>query len=131
MASTRNKNTSGNYAAEQASMLQIRQYEVYKGYRFNDQTCIPGNGLLPARLPLQMFDDNCDIESELRGIGSTNLVKPKMNTVLPPPNFGEVSSSGGYTPLPDRHMASLHITQRAPVIIPKPLVISRDQRFTF
>jgi hypothetical protein len=116
MASTRNKNTSGNYAAEQDSLLKIRQYEVYKGYRFNDQTCIPGNGLLPARLPLQMFDDNCDIESELRGIGSTNLVKPQMNSLLPPPN---------------RQMASLHIIQHAPVIIPNPLVISRDQRFTF
>jgi len=115
MASTRNKNTSGNYAAEQDSLLKIRQYEVYTGYRFNDQTCIPGNGLLPARLPFQMFDDNCDIESELRGIGSTNLVKPKTNTMLPPQN---------------RPMASLHIIQRAPVIIPTPLVISRDQRFT-
>lgn len=116
MTSTRNKNTPGNYASEQDSMLRIRQYESYTGYRFNDQTCLPGTGLLPARLPFQMFQDNCDIESELLGIGSTNLEKPKTTTVLPPP---------------DRRMASLHMFKHATPIVPEPLVVSRDQRHTF
>ena len=116
MAATRSKNTPGNYELEQEGLLKIRQYEVYKGYRFNDQTCLPGNGLMPARLPMQMFDDNCDIESELLGIGSTNLVQPKTTSMLPPP---------------DRRMASLSIAPRSPVILPEPLVISRDQRFTY
>lgn len=115
MAATRSKNTPGNYELEQEGLLKIRQYEVYNGYRFNHQTCLPGNGLMPARLPMQLFDDNCDIESELLGIGSTNLVQPKTTSMLPV----------------KRNMSSLSIAPRSHVILPEPLVISRDQRFTY
>jgi hypothetical protein len=116
MASTRSKNTPGNYALEQDSLLKIRQYEVYTGYRFNDQTCLPGRGLLPARLPFQLFDRTCDIESELLGIGATNLVQPPTGTLLPPANQG---------------WTTLNMVPATPVVIPEPLVMSMDQRFGF
>lgn len=76
MASTRSKNTPGNYALEQSCLSNARHYEMYVGYNFHEQTCYAGQGLLPGRYPLQLFRDNCDVESELLGIGSTNLVTP-------------------------------------------------------
>jgi hypothetical protein len=114
MASTRNKNTPGNYSAEQESLLQQRQYNVFENYRFPVETHLPGNGLLPARLPLQLDKQNADIESELLGIGSTNLVNPRMGSMLPPAN---------------RQIQSLNIIQKKQILLPDPLVISMDQRF--
>ena len=116
MASTRNKNTPGNYASEQASLGQVRKYGIFDSYRFAAQTHLPGNGLLPARLPMQLDKTSCDIESELLGIGSTNLENPKMTTMLPP------------APNP---IQSLNIASRSQVFLPDPLVISTEQRFNF
>ena len=114
MASTRNKNTLENYSAEQESLLQHRQYNIFQNYRFPVETHLPGNGLLPARLPLQLDKQNADIESELLGIGSTNLVNPKMGSLLPPAI---------------RPIQSLNIIRKKETILPDPLVISMDQRF--
>jgi hypothetical protein len=114
MASTRSKNTPGNYDLEQHDMFKMRKYELYQGHVFNDQTCLPGRGLLPARLPTQLFEDNCDIESELRGIGATNLVDPKTNSLLPPAA---------------RPMPTLNVIDTAAVILPQPLVVPKNYRF--
>ena len=114
MASTRNKNTPGNYELEQNNMATMREYELYQGHTFHEQTCFPGNGLLPCKFPLQLFHNNCDIESELLGINSTNLVKPQTSTLLPPEP----------KPLPFGS-----IIDKSPVILPSPLVISKTQRY--
>jgi hypothetical protein len=115
MASTRNKNTQGNYELEQLDMYKMRKYEVYQGKLMNDLTCFAGDGLLPGRYPMQLYKDTCDIETELFGIGSTNLVNPRTQSMLPPEN---------------RPMKTLNIIQKADVILPTPLVIQRDQRYT-
>lgn len=116
MASTRNKNTPENYAAEQSSMGRIRQYEMFENYRFAPQTHLPGNGLLPARLPMQLDKNSSDVESELFGIGSTNLETPKTTTMLPPPR---------------NQIQPLNIVSKPTIYLPDPLVISTDQRYRF
>ena len=120
MASTRNNNTRGNYELEQDALWKQRQYELYLGYRMNQETYLPGDGLLPARCPMQqLFAGNCDAESRLLGIGSTNLVTP--------------SSSGDefdtHTPSSLRNMKSLSIIDKPAPMLPEPLVVAKDQRF--
>ena len=114
MASTRTKNTPGNYELEQNNLSERQSYNLYQGHTFNEQTCFPGTGLLPCRYPMQLFHDNCDIESELLGIGSTNLVNPPTTTLLPPK---------------PRPLSTCAVIEKAPVILPKPLVISDNQRY--
>ena len=115
MASTRNRNTLGNYELEQNNMAELRKHKMYAGHLFHEQTCYAGDGLLPGRYPLQLFNDNCDVESELLGIGSTNLVTPKTTTMLPP----------APRPLPTGSI----IERRGDVILPTPLVISGRERY--
>ena len=95
-------------------MADMRKYEMYAGQLFHEQTCFAGDGLLPGRYPLHLFHDNFDIESELLGIGSTNLVTPKTSTMLPP----------NPRPLPTGS-----IIERRGVILPAPFVISANQRY--
>jgi len=80
MASTRNRNTPGDYANES------RRYQQYltvcaQGpmipYVYH-----PGNGLLGHRCPAERLADNAvDVESVLRGIGATDLVTPRPDVV--------------------------------------------------
>jgi len=79
MASTRNKNTPGNYYLDQKQNVCIESWQLYKnganGYAYN--TKLPGNGLNPGQLPWYTLSHNPeDIESFLWGINSTNLVNP-------------------------------------------------------
>jgi hypothetical protein len=76
MASTRNKNTRGNYALELNRSIHTQDYLLNKEYGVAKQTNQPGNGLGGAHLPRQEMSANpIEIESFLRGIGSTNLTK--------------------------------------------------------
>jgi len=114
MASTRNKNTAGNYQLEQWSLEQSRTHKAYL-YQPNGQaitTHIPGNGLLNSWLPrTQLSSNSVDVESYLRGTGTTNLVDPKPD-VIP-----------YITP-----QSSLSVAERTPLIIPKPLYVEPEQR---
>jgi hypothetical protein len=79
MASTRNKNTSGNYCLDQRQNTGIETWQLYKnganGYAYD--TKLPGNGLNPGQLPWDTLSHNAvDIETFLFGINSTNLVNP-------------------------------------------------------
>jgi len=114
MASTRNKNTSGNYKLEQLSLEQSRIHQSYI-YQPNGQaitTHFAGNGLVGSWLPrTQLSNNSVDVESFLRGTGATNLVRPKADVqpeLIP--------------------IASLSIADRIPLIIPKPLYIEPNQR---
>ena len=76
MASTRNKNTISDYRLQQDS------YEKAKLYNVNEKTTIEPKylvfGLNPHSVPNTKLSFNpTDIESQLFGIGSTNLVRPK------------------------------------------------------
>lgn len=114
MASTRNKNTPGNYCLEEVANAQSRQYTIYKnsacGEAYN--TKLPGNGLNPAQIPWNQFSYNAvDIESFLFGTNSTNLVKPA--PCLTP----ELKT-----------LQSANVYEKEPVFIPEPLVIEKNQR---
>lgn len=112
MASTRNKNTVGNYEQEQNEMHKSRKYEMYVGFGHNDTTSFAGLGLISGRYPFSTFATNySDVESELLGIGATNLVNPR-SAFIPDPI----------------QLKTLSIIKKNPVLLPEPLVVERGQR---
>jgi hypothetical protein len=113
MASTRNKNTTGNYNAEQWSLNEQINYNTYKSYGIPQSTYLPSDGLLTGRMASENLSNNyCDIESQLFGIGSTNLVTPL------PPVVPEI-----------KQLQSLAIMNKTPLIIPGDLVVQGEQRY--
>lgn len=112
MASTRNKNTPGNYNLEQRDNLQNVNYNTYAQYGTASTTRLPGNGLTPAKLPWnQMSHNAADIESFLFGINSTNLVNPAPTFV---PKLINLDSTNIY--------------EKSPILMPEPLTIEKNQR---
>ena len=114
MASTSNKNTPGNYSHEQKMNKQVDEYRTFvnsaAGHAYTNH--LPGNGLLPASNARDNLCKNyCDIESQLRGIGSTNLVNPQ------PPVKPQLKT-----------IPTQSFFQRTPMIMPKPLVMEHNQR---
>jgi|TARA_B110000285_G_C14801521_1_gene457706 hypothetical protein len=114
MASTTNKNTPGNYSAEQRVNAHIGQYLTYKhssgAKAYTNHH--PGFGVLPAKTARSALCTNyCDVESQLFGIGSTNLVapKPEVNPEYKTPQ-------------------SLNFVDGVRVQLPDPVVIQKDQR---
>ena len=78
MASTTHKNSVENYKAEQKRFQRINDYDLYEGRSVNKLTCLPGDGLLNAKYhPSLLTNNSIDIESQLLGIGATNLVNTK------------------------------------------------------
>ena len=112
MASTSCKNTPGDYQLEQWSYAQNFDYNTYKQYGRPVTNYLPGDGLLGGQVHRENFAKNsCDIESMLRGIGSTNLVNPQT------PVRGELYS-----------LKSLSVIDRIPLLIPAPLKVEPNQR---
>jgi hypothetical protein len=112
MTSTRNKNCPGDYKLEQNINNNIDAYKTMRSSTFAYENYLAGDGLLVGKNPREILCNNyCDVESELFGIGTTNLVKPK-DPVIPDLN----------------PIKSLNIIERIPVIIPKPLVVEKGQR---
>tara|TARA_B110000879_G_C11120735_1_gene491668 strand:+ start:618 stop:974 length:357 start_codon:yes stop_codon:yes gene_type:complete len=114
MASTSNKNTPGNYSHEQKMNTQVDEYRTFvnsaAGHAYTNH--LPGNGLLPASNARDNLCKNyCDIESQLRGIGSTNLVNPQMQV-----NPQLITQD------------SLSVMDKLPVFMPEPLVVEKNQR---
>ena len=117
MASTRNKNTIGNYRLEQAQYKGNEEYNMYKNSQHGEavHTHMPGLGLLPGQLPRDKLSHNpIQIESFLFGINSTNLVNPEPCLV---PELNRLSVVNAYEP------------QSTSVIMPLPLVIERNRPF--
>ena len=112
MASTRNKNTPGNYCLEQRENKQNVNYTTYAQYGTATTTRLPGNGLTPAKLPWnQMSHNPADIESFLFGNKSPNLVNPAP-TFVP-----ELTKLG-----------TVNIYEKTPIMMPEPLTIEKNQR---
>ena len=93
MASTRNKNTPGDYQLEQ--WAQQRRFEDITFINATQgrpvQPLFPGNGLCGARIAgKDLAQNDSDIESFLFGIGSTNLdwpwAGPKLCLKVCPPS---------------------------------------------
>lgn len=115
MASTRDINSPGNYSLEQYSLEKERLYMPYKPYATPVETMFAGDGLIMGRIGNPKLSENAvDIETFLYGIGSTNLVIPKA------PVVPEI-----------KHLKSLDIFEKTPVILPKPLVREPGQRLRF
>ena len=117
MASTRNKNTPGNYNLEQKEFRQTEKYVLYENSQYGSayNTRLAGNGLLPAQIPWNKLSYNApDIESFLFGINSTNLVNPAPILV---PELAQIDS--------------VNIYEKGPVYIPEPLVVEKNQRPAF
>jgi hypothetical protein len=114
MASTSNKNTPGNYKHEQRINDNISTYSTYL-YSAPAQAYtshLPGDGLLPGKIARsQLCNNYCDVESQLFGIGSTNLVNP---TTPVQPEL--------------RSLQSLSVIDRLPVLLPEPLKVEKNQR---
>jgi hypothetical protein len=78
MASTRNKNTTGDYCLEKARFMKREKYHLYKTKRTAYNNNLPCVGINVGYMPNNVLSWNStQIESNLFGIGSTNLVKPK------------------------------------------------------
>lgn len=113
MASTSNKNTPGNYQAEQRAFVQQLQYSTNKEYAFASPTYKSGLGLNPGQLPnTELAKNPNDIESWLFGIGSTNLVNPQTSLQAEVRNIPELSM----------------IDRPVPLIMPKNFHLEPNQR---
>lgn len=114
MASTRNRNTHGNYCLEQREYNQFENYTLYPNSQYGAayNTRLPGNGLMPAQIPWNKLSYNAaDTESFLFGINSTNLVTPAHCFV---PEIAKINSANIY--------------EKGKIFIPEPLVIEKNQR---
>jgi hypothetical protein len=114
MASTRTKNTNGNYCLEQKSYYHSQNYTTYKYSQYGEayEPKFAGLGLLPGQMPNNNLSENySDIESFLFGIGSTNLVSPKPCLT---PNL--------------KTLESANIYKTEPTYLPEPLIISKSNR---
>ena len=114
MASTRNKNTPGNYCLDQKQYTDSSAWLLYANGANGEayDTRLAGNGLNPGQLPWTTLSYNsADIESFLFGINSTNLVNPA--SCLTPE-------------LKNLKMANIFKTPN--VIMPVPLTVPKGQR---
>ena len=115
MASTRSRNTAGDYESEQRSYTQnlaYMSYETANYYGVAPTTHFAGDGLVGMRAAHRVLANNyCDIESQLFGIGSTNLVSP--NAPVQPDIH---------------HLKSLNIFDKPELIMPSPFLPQANQR---
>ncbi len=114
MASTRNKNTPGNYAAEKYAHEKTFHEKMYLHAASGQaiQTNLPGDGLLQGRVAgRDLAKNDCDIESFLFGIGSTNLESP-MGPVYP-----EITS-----------LQSVNVARKIPMVLPRDVRVGSGHR---
>ena len=114
MASTRNKNTAGNFCLEQRQNTNSEKWLLYtngaNGYAYD--TKLAGYGLIQGPMPWDTLSHNpADIESFLFGINSTNLVNP----------------AGPLTP-EIKCLQSKDLFKRTDIIMPVPLVVPKNYR---
>lgn len=114
MASTRNKNSINNYKVEKEKDSRLVDYKLYEhsSYGKSNHSYLPDFGLKPVQLPREELHSNpIDAESDLFGIGSTNLENPREMT-----NPEKI------------HMQHVNFFDRPNVILPEPLVVEKNQR---
>jgi hypothetical protein len=117
MASTRNRNTPGNFCLFLKENDKFENWQMYKNGANGSayDTRLPGNGLNPAQIPGNQLSHNAvDIETFLFGINSTNLVNPA------PPLTPELKC-----------LQTANAFESKPVIMPIPQAIPKFQRPMF
>lgn len=113
MASTRNRNTAINYKLEQLKNMNNESYNLYKHSSYGNAytTNLPGNGFGGSYINAENLSNNSvDIESFLRGIGTTNLVEGPI-TLTPKLN----------------NLKSVNIYENNEVIMPLPLITNPER----
>lgn len=115
MSSTRNKNSQLNYNLEKSNKEKLLQEKLYlhssSGRPVTE--CIPSIGYSPSHISRDALSNNAiDIESQLRGIGSTNLETPCEVVV---PSFRTLDFKDFF----ERQQA---------IVMPYPLVYETNQR---
>ena len=76
MATTRSKNSIGNYELEELYLKKQSDYILFENSVRAYNTHLPGDGLLIGKVaPKELSRNSCDIESFLYGIGTGNLVE--------------------------------------------------------
>jgi hypothetical protein len=114
MASTRNKNDRGNYKSEEMGRQDQRLYLAFEnqgnGKAYTNH--FAGDGLLMGQMGPSVLSHNyADIDSYLKGIGSTNLVStlPEIKPRI-------------------KELESVSIINKIPLIIPRDLRVDKNQR---
>ena len=115
MSSTRNKNSQLNYNLEKSNTEKLIQETLYihssSGRPITE--CIPSIGYTPSHISRDALANNAiDIESQLRGIGSTNL-ESACEVVVPSLRTLEFKD---------------YFDRSQSVIMPYPLVYENNQR---
>ena len=81
MAGTRNKQTIGNFNADQGQVVRQEEWLMNKTAYINDRPAFPV-GLNAPRMPASNLSNNSvDIETALFGIGTNNYVFPQKPVV--------------------------------------------------
>lgn len=114
MASTRNKNTAGNYKLEQRSLEESVQYNTYSNSSYGRayNPCFIELGMNPTQMCRESLSYNpVEIESSLFGINSTNLVNPQKEVE---PQLKELKQKC--------------LFDRITMVMPEPLVVENNQR---
>lgn len=114
MASTRSKNNEADYGLEQKSNTGMCDYLTCQKNNYGNPitTHFAGDGLLQGRIaPRNLAGNPFDIESQLFGIGTSNMVKPKSEVN---PNI--------------HNLNSLNVIDRLPTMVPEPLIVEKGQR---
>ena len=117
MSSTSSRNTPGNYEIEQHTFHRYFGLVTNINGAQGQPTTVnlPGNGLLTGKMFSRDLAMNyTDIETQLFGIGSTNLVQAQAPVV---PEINQLSS--------------LNIASRIPMFIPDPLVLEPHRRVNY
>ena len=114
MTSTRNRNDRGNYQLEDRCREEQRLYSMFRnqgnGQAFTNH--FAGDGLLAGQMgPLALSRNFADIDSYLKGTGSTNLVTPQPEIR---PQL--------------KQLEPLSVMDRIPILIPAPLKHIKNQR---
>ena len=118
MASTRHKNLAGSYAQEKRELKSSVDYKTNKNKFNSNNPMLPDFGTVGNNMGAGMFsnlmsNNGCDIESQLRGLGASDLegTHRKINPSL-------------------NKMRYLAFFDRPVVCAPNPLVVEHNQRPT-
>ena len=112
MASTRNINMKNDYCLEARSYEKKSDYNLFKNKRIANKTMMPCAGVNIGHIPNSELSWNAvNIESQLFGIGSTNMVENK-----------------AFEALRAKKMDNISFFDRMEVYIPEPLALEKNQR---
>ena len=112
MTSTRISNCKGEYNLEQLMNINMKENRLYEMRTRANQTSLPDAGIYVSHIPNYMLSRNAvDVESQLYGIGSTNLVEEKVDV------------EPDYIKYP-----TLSFFDRLPQVLPQPMICRKDQR---